>query len=310
LLALIAPTAIAGSLVLGQFSTGSLRERQERDALRQAVNAQMLSDGTREIARVSGSVLRLRAHNHDAGNTLSSTLINAELLIAELERPQTEGTSSAEVLALTRDLWEGLKILKSLLETAREVGIEEQLVFQTVALDRTVRRVAAFIGARHASASIEVHADAELADAQVSIAGGETSLDRMLNNLVINAVQGDGSTGARRVEIAIRRASAAQVAIVVTDDGPGFSRAQLDAQLSGFTTTKATGTGLGLYTTERLVRASRGSLHRANGANGGAVVALQLNLASDEKSESPPSSEPVDSPRVLSDAEQTPAVVR
>ncbi len=103
LMALIAPASILGSLVLGQFSVASRRERDERIALRQAVDAQILSDRTREVERVAGSVLRLRAHSHDAGNTLSSTLINAQLLVAALEKHQLEDGDRAEALALTRD---------------------------------------------------------------------------------------------------------------------------------------------------------------------------------------------------------------
>jgi len=53
--------------------------------------------------------------------------------------------------------------------------------------------------------------------------------------------------------------------LTIADDGPGFSEAMLSAPFRGFHTTKAGGTGLGLYTAERLLRASGGSLTIGNG---------------------------------------------
>ena len=57
---------------------------------------------------------------------------------------------------------------------------------------------------------------------------------------------------------------------------PGFDPASLMRELAAFGTTKTDGTGLGLYTAERLVVASGGQLLRANRPEGGAVVRVVL----------------------------------
>ena len=66
--------------------------------------------------------------------------------------------------------------------------------------------------------------------------------------------------------------------LAIADDGPGFSATQLAAPIAGFASSKKGHTGLGLYTAERLVRASGGSLERANREGGGAEVILILPL--------------------------------
>ena len=71
-------------------------------------------------------------------------------------------------------------------------------------------------------------------------------------------------------------ATVGSVAISVCDDGPGFSAEHLAGPITGFQSTKADGTGLGLYTAERLVRASGGSVARENGPEGGARVTAVL----------------------------------
>jgi two-component system, NtrC family, C4-dicarboxylate transport sensor histidine kinase DctB len=63
---------------------------------------------------------------------------------------------------------------------------------------------------------------------------------------------------------------------VVEDDGPGFREEQLAGPIEGLSTTKVNGTGLGLYTSERLVRASGGKLVRGNRSSGGASVRITL----------------------------------
>jgi C4-dicarboxylate-specific signal transduction histidine kinase len=82
----------------------------------------------------------------------------------------------------------------------------------------------------------------------------------------------------------------------VRDDGPGFPPDVLGRPVAPFVTTKPAGLGLGLYTAERLARASGGSLERANLPGGGAAVTLFLQLAPAEDAEPQPGGRPVPRP--------------
>jgi two-component system, NtrC family, C4-dicarboxylate transport sensor histidine kinase DctB len=108
----------------------------------------------------------------------------------------------------------------------------------------------------------------------VSLSGGDDVLHRVMVNLLSNACEGNGSERAGEVDVFIACAGGL-VHVEVADDGPGFGAAQLAGPLRAFASTKPGGTGLGLYTSERLVRASGGTL-RADNRPGrrGARVAL------------------------------------
>jgi C4-dicarboxylate-specific signal transduction histidine kinase len=67
-----------------------------------------------------------------------------------------------------------------------------------------------------------------------------------------------------------------EVSVVVEDDGPGFPAELLLGPVEGFKTTKRGGTGLGLYTCERLLWSGGGRLKRANTERGGARVEVTL----------------------------------
>jgi signal transduction histidine kinase len=110
-----------------------------------------------------------------------------------------------------------------------------------------------------------------------AVIGGADGLRTILDPLVANACEGDGSFGASRVELRVERdAVSDELEIAVCDDGPGFPSEILARPVALLGTTKSGGSGLGLYTAERLARASRGTLVRENAPGGGARVRLRL----------------------------------
>jgi two-component system C4-dicarboxylate transport sensor histidine kinase DctB len=108
---------------------------------------------------------------------------------------------------------------------------------------------------------------------------------------VINACEGRGARGAGSVDVVVEwDGPTGDVSIQVRDDGPGFPDEVLAAPVTAFVTTKPRGSGLGLYTAERLVNASGGSLRRENAPGGGAVVTVVLAAA--RPAARPPASQP------------------
>jgi two-component system, NtrC family, sensor histidine kinase HydH len=100
-------------------------------------------------------------------------------------------------------------------------------------------------------------------------------LEQVLLNLVRNAVEAvTGSGGQVRMEAAAAPRNGLRIS--VADDGPGFAPDALRHLFEPFFTTKATGTGLGLPISRKLVEALGGTLEiRAESPHGArAVIAL------------------------------------
>jgi C4-dicarboxylate-specific signal transduction histidine kinase len=135
----------------------------------------------------------------------------------------------------------------------------------------------------HARVAIEVTlASAAAEHARVAVCGGDDGLDRVLDALLANACEGDGVRAASR--IAVRVGAEGEVDVVsveIADDGPGFSPEQLAASPQPFATTKPERLGLGLYTAERILFASGGSLRRENSPRGGACLRVFLLAATE-----------------------------
>jgi nitrogen fixation/metabolism regulation signal transduction histidine kinase len=113
------------------------------------------------------------------------------------------------------------------------------------------------------------------------------SADRMrirqiLNNLVTNSLEAlEGRPGAC-IEIETRLAEDAKrpatVAIVVSDNGPGFQRDLIGTVFDPYVTSKPKGTGLGLAIVKKIVEEHGGRIEADNQRSGGARVQILLPL--------------------------------
>ena len=269
--------AFGAAWTMGSHGVLRAEAARERDALKAAVDAQTLLDNVRELEQQQHLLYELRGTNHDAGNALSGLLMNLDFLSKQLQAEQLSSQDLAALRELNEDLRDSTARLRSLIEKGRETGkqadaresvnllhITQQLVTETLQL--------------HPSIIIKVISDDALKSAPIiRLHGGELSFYRVLQNLIKNAIEGNGQQGAEHIAISLQR-DEKHLLCSVSDDGPGFSSHQLNHSSAQMTTTKANGTGLGLYTAQRILAANRGHLQRSNRDQGGAEVVIQLPL--------------------------------
>ena len=110
------------------------------------------------------------------------------------------------------------------------------------------------------------------------ILADRVQMQRVLVNLVTNAIESLGATRGRPRRIAIRSAplDGQDVLIEVSDNGVGIAPEEMPQIFEAFFTTKATGTGLGLSLCRTIVEAHGGRLWASRGEEHGATFHLQL----------------------------------
>jgi two-component system C4-dicarboxylate transport sensor histidine kinase DctB len=277
LLVLIGIAGITAELMLGTTARNKILSRSHTERLHAAVRAQILKDQVRQVERLSDTVVDLLGRGHDMGNALMVVQLTADSLELEFGHP---GSTGAEIPQLTDELRQGIarlaKYVSEMKSAHHEVGALTEEPVQVVPV---LEMACAGVQARFPNVRQALLVD-PLRQICVSLRGGPLTLHRVIENLLLNACEGDGTRTARTVEVEVTRdPSGAMVQIVVRDDGPGFRADELQRPIEGFATRKAQGTGLGLYTSERLVQASGGSLSRANRVEGGAAVTVLLRIA-------------------------------
>jgi signal transduction histidine kinase len=265
------PAALGAHVAMGNVALETQRRRDQHERVKAAVQAQVLDERGRDVSRLNDAILRILQNNHDASNALSTALLNAQMLVQNLD-DLGDDDGAERFKDLSGDLLDSLLRLRSLVDETRAVGFESHEnggAIHEVPLRPTVERVAAAVARQHPS--VELHVDVE-DGLRVQTSGGEEVLHRIVENLLLNACEGDGQRGADRVWVDVVPGEPGTARLRVSDDGPGFEEAQLAEPVQAFATTKPTGSGVGLYVVERLVRASRATLSRAARPGGGARV--------------------------------------
>lgn len=101
---------------------------------------------------------------------------------------------------------------------------------------------------------------------------------QVLMNLLLNAFDAisAGGTGPRKVGVSVARADARQVALSVTDSGPGIAPETMPRIFDSFFSTRTSGMGMGLAIAKSIVENHGGEIRARNNPDRGATVEFTL----------------------------------
>ena len=111
-----------------------------------------------------------------------------------------------------------------------------------------------------------------VADGTPPAAGDPDQLQRAVGNILRNAREAAGASGAVRVDVAPEGSD--RVSIRIEDDGPGIPAEALPRLFQPFFTTKARGTGLGLALVHRVIDAHGGEVRVETLPRGAAFILI------------------------------------
>jgi signal transduction histidine kinase len=128
------------------------------------------------------------------------------------------------------------------------------------------------IAAQARKKSVTIDADLQ---SGVVLNADEEKIHQVLLNLLLNAIDAAGESGAVRVTL-VRSESGRTAGIVVQDTGPGIAEADRERVFEPFFTSKASGTGLGLAIAKSIVERHGGAISIENAPEGGARAIVTL----------------------------------
>jgi two-component system sensor kinase FixL len=107
-------------------------------------------------------------------------------------------------------------------------------------------------------------------------------IQQVLMNLMRNAIEAMRSSDTRELVVRASRDDAGLVNIEVADTGPGIPDEIADRLFQPFVTSKASGMGIGLSISRRIVEAHGGTISASRNSNGGATFRFSLPTAAKE----------------------------
>lgn len=271
LFSLMLPGALFVANTGGSAGRGSALERSRRMRLEQALAAQELEKAQAASRTLERRVIDLLGANHDIKNLLSTAVMNAASLRKTLEQ-QHLLADRPQLLEKLQRVEQALALVASIARTSRDAATSNRPPDAPAPVSAALTAVNARLRQRWPQLQVALPRE----DADIVLPGGAASLERIFENLLGNAAEGNGSRRASRIEVQLHR-QGPWARLVVEDDGPGFSEAQLRPDAPArLESTKPDGMGLGLVTVASLVAAARGELSRSNRAGGGARVEVVL----------------------------------
>jgi signal transduction histidine kinase len=208
---------------------------------------------------------------HELRNPLMSMKILVQGALAGScgENQESEARlSSRDLSVLEEEITRLEQLVQSFFDFARPPVPEKQLLDLRPLIEKTI----AFVERRAAASSARI--ELLLPSTPLSATVDPGQFRQVLLNLVLNAVDALPNGGTITVELASE--SDRWLTLQVADSGCGLPTELGTRIFDPFTTTKATGLGLGLSICKRIAAAHGGTITGANQAVGGAVFTLRL----------------------------------
>lgn len=229
------------------------------------------SSRERHVAELAGGVA------HDIGNLFALATIEASVIASEDASPEARRASAGRILEASAL---GIKLTSRILRTGHEnpVDPKTQAIASLTDVLSELRDVLNAIG----RGSIRITLD--LPDENLMVPLSAAALDQIVLNLVVNACQAMDYRGDIRLRAGISSVGGdgqPRAVFEVADTGCGMSEETRRNAFEPYFTTRASGTGLGLSTVNRLVRSAGGSASIRSAPDAGTTVVIQLPLMPD-----------------------------
>ena len=226
-----------------------------------------------ETEKLSAMVKIVGSVAHEFRNPLNSLFLSADLLEDELAGHGAAEEAIAPTLAAIR---EEVERLNQIINHYLALSKVESTAPEIVDLGETVRAFSEEWQERAAERDLDLKLRVHEGDLSVSV--DPNQVRRILVNLVENACdalaesEGDAERPRPTLTLAVRPMRRT-VKLTVRDNGPGIEQDLRDRVFEPFYTSKARGSGLGLYLVREIVLAHGGTIALAgNGGRGTSVV--------------------------------------
>jgi nitrogen fixation/metabolism regulation signal transduction histidine kinase len=229
-----------------------------------------------------GEVARRLAH--EIKNPLTPIQLSAERMRRKFlgsMNPQ-----DAQILErATHTIVAQVEAMKQMVNAFSEYARAPDMHFSRFDLNQLITEVVDLYRVQDSSATLKLLLDPHLP----TLSADRVRIRQILNNLVTNSLEAlEGRQGAC-IEIETHVAEegpkqVASVAIVVTDNGPGFQRDLIGTVFDPYVTSKPKGTGLGLAIVKKIVEEHGGRIEADNPRSGGARVRILLPLSDSARS--------------------------
>jgi two-component system, NtrC family, sensor kinase len=238
------------------------RKVEQRTAELKAMQAHLIqSEKLAGVGKLAAGVA------HEINNPLTCVLTNSSLILADLPPgdPRREDLQS-----IVDETLRCRKIVKGLLDFARQTKPQKQ----NLNLNKVVEDVLALV--RNQASFHNIAINTELDIQLPSVLADADQMRQVVLNIILNAADAMPQGGALRIR-SYFESGQNQVALRISDTGPGIPMEIQDKLFEPFFTTKKTGTGLGLAIAYGIMERHKGELRVESSPGHGTTIVVILS---------------------------------
>jgi PAS domain S-box-containing protein len=211
---------------------------------------------------------------HEINNPIGIISTRVELMLDDATSRPLPPDTVEDLQVLHRNIQRVVTIAKGLLSFARQAPRAPAPVDVNGVVEETLLLMGRQLGKE--GIQVELKLDAMLG----RVWGSGTALQQVLTNLLLNARDAMPRGGDVRIETAPEPARAGWLRLTIADTGSGLRPEQVEKIWEPFYTTKASGSGLGLSVTHRIIREHGGTVDVQSEPGCGTTFMISLPLQS------------------------------
>lgn len=252
-------------IIMWLIMTGAATLAAFISTMRTRTLCEIAADESLRLEQAKDGVKALLQSHHDAHSILTAVNINTERLIASADTP------SREFIKITQELKEDLSVINSCIEQIKhssDAQIKIHSESKTIPVNATINSLIDRLSA--SLAPVRVTFEPHPKEIFSTLKGGESTLERILINLINNAYEGAENIKAKNIDI-FTDTESVNLIITINDDGAGFSNVPTDQK-----GTKLSSFGVGLSSIRDLVQRNNGTVQYTKRKVRGTSVTIKL----------------------------------
>lgn len=254
------------------FSMYMWNDKLKEEVEKKTKSLEMANESLRKKDRMESLGILMAGIAHEIRNPLTSIKTYAELLPKKYDNPKFREM-------ISKDIPFEIERLNNLINELLEYSKPKKALKESVNIYEIIEKILALITNKIQKENVKINIDIPKG---IFVYADKNHLKQIIINLVLNGIEALNKEQ-KLINISIME-GLGKTYLVIEDNGCGMDKEELNKIYDPFYTTKASGTGLGLFVCYQLMEENNGKIHVSSAKNEGTSFILEFKSLGDGES--------------------------